>query len=281
MDTQAQLELAQQVAETVQEVPGVVAVALGGSLARGRAQPNSDVDLGIYYRATHPPDVQALKRVARALGDVHAGETVTNYGGWGPWVNGGAWLNIAGQRVDWIYRDLGRVAATIEKCQQGRPEREIHGGHPHGFHSHIYLGEVFYNQIFSDPAGELARLKERVRVYPARLKEALVKTYLWETEFALLISEKSVSRGESSYVAGCFFECVYSLLQVLFALNTRYFVNEKGAVEETRAFERCPADFADHVDDIMGSVGGTVEALERNHRRLHALVTQVAALTVA
>jgi hypothetical protein len=279
MDTRAKLELAHHVARALEQIPGVAAVALGGSLARGRAQPNSDIDLGIYYHAAHAPNVQAFREAACTLGDANAGETVTDYGGWGAWVNGGAWLELEGQRVDWIYRDLGRVAEVIERCQRGRPERQVHGGHPHGFHSHIYLGEVFYSQTLSDPAGELARLKERVRVYPARLKEALIKTYLWEAEFALLISEKPISRGESSYVAGCFFECVYSLVQVLFALNERLFVNEKGAVEETGTLGRCPAGFADEVSSVMGSIGNTPEVLERSRRRLHVLLTQVAALT--
>ena len=33
---------------------------------------------------------------------------------WGPWLNGGAWLQANGRRVDWLYRDLLRVATTIE-----------------------------------------------------------------------------------------------------------------------------------------------------------------------
>lgn len=39
----------QRLADTVLEVPGVRAVMLGGSRARGDHTPESDVDLGIYY----------------------------------------------------------------------------------------------------------------------------------------------------------------------------------------------------------------------------------------
>ena len=35
--------------------PGVVAVVLGGSQARGTAAPDSDVDLGLYYDPASPP----------------------------------------------------------------------------------------------------------------------------------------------------------------------------------------------------------------------------------
>ena len=39
-----------RIAHRLQEADGVVAVALGGSGARGTHRPDSDVDLGLYYR---------------------------------------------------------------------------------------------------------------------------------------------------------------------------------------------------------------------------------------
>lgn len=204
---------------------------------------------------------------------------MSGYGGWGTWVNGGAWLNVQGQQVDLIYRDLDRVAGVLKQCRAGQPERALHGGHPHGFHSPIYLGEVYYARILYDPARELRTLQEQLAVYPPKLKAALVLAFLHEAAFALAISEKPVKRAESSYVTGCFFECVYSLVQVLFALNERYFVNEKGAVAETRTFEKSSADFADEATDILGFVGRTAEELERNHKRLDAIIQSVKSLS--
>jgi predicted nucleotidyltransferase len=40
-----------RLADRLTSVPGVVAVLLGGSRARGDQVPESDVDLGLYYRA--------------------------------------------------------------------------------------------------------------------------------------------------------------------------------------------------------------------------------------
>jgi predicted nucleotidyltransferase len=45
------IRLAEDIAERLGNVTGVVAVALGGSWARGEAHPDSDVDLGVYYGA--------------------------------------------------------------------------------------------------------------------------------------------------------------------------------------------------------------------------------------
>lgn len=274
MDVAAQYALAEELTERLGWIPGVRAVTLGGSLARGRGQPGSDIDLGVYYHADAPPDIWIFKMLAQAVDDSGTDETVTGYGGWGTWVNGGAWLNVKGQRVDFIYRDLDRVTRVLEQCRAGQPERHLHGGHPHGFHSPIYLGEVYYARILYDPIGELRALQEQLAVYPPELKKALIPMFLQVAEFALAIGEKSVKRAESSYVAGCFFECVYSLVQVLFALNERYFINEKGAVTETRTFEKSPQGFADEVTDVLGCVGRTVKELEHNHKRLNCLVQE-------
>ncbi len=274
-----QWALAKQLAGHLGRIPGVRAVTLGGSLARGRGGPGSDVDIGIYYRAEDAPDIGAFRVLAREVDDRGSDDTVSDYGGWGSWVDGGAWLKVGGRSVDWIYRDLDRVERVAERCEAGHPERELHGGHPHGFHSPIYLGEVVYSRVLYDPAEELARLKARLAAYPPKLKAALTATSLREAAFALAVSEKSVKRAESAYVAGCFFECVYDLVQVLFALNERYFVNEKGAVAETRTFKVCPSGFVDEVTDVLATVGRTPGELRANHERLRGLLEQVKALS--
>ncbi|MGS2647610.1 nucleotidyltransferase domain-containing protein [Streptosporangium sp. LJ11] len=81
MDDMALGALAQRLAR----IPGVVAVVLGGSRARGTHRPDSDIDLGLYYRGDL--DVTAL----RALAEQETGEQteLTAPGGWGPWVDGG------------------------------------------------------------------------------------------------------------------------------------------------------------------------------------------------
>lgn len=277
-DLAVELRLARRVAERLEAIPGVVAVALGGSLARGRARPDSDIDLGLYYRSEAPLDIAALRRVAADLDDAGTGDAVTESGAWGPWIDGGAWLRVEGRRVDWLYRDLDRMEEIAALAARGEISRHAQPGHPHGFHSHIYLGEIHHNRALSDPRGELARLKARLEPYPPRLARALVEGHLWQAGFALDASEKAAARGDVGYVAGCLFECAYCLVQVLFAHNGRWFVNEKGALDETRGFERVPADFADAVTDVLARPGASSGALERSRRTMRRLVDSVAEL---
>lgn len=272
------LALAERVAERLAGVPDVVALVLGGSLARGRGAPDSDLDIGLYYRPARPPSITALEQIAAELDDSGAGDAVYNFGGWGPWVNGGAWLSIEGHRVDWIYRDLDQVERVFSACERGEIARHIQPGHPHGFHTHIYLGEVHYSRSLFDPSGTLGRLKERVERYPERLALALIETYSWQAYTALGASEKSVARAESAYVAGCLFECAYCLTQVLFALNRRFYVNEKGALAETRTFGRVPAGFADTVHEVLSQPGDSAAALKASWNRMWALADGVGKL---
>ena len=73
-------DLAGCAAARLQEIEGVEAVVLGGSLARGEGHPDSDVDLGIYYRPEHLSSVEALRELAGELDDRHLPDLVTDFG---------------------------------------------------------------------------------------------------------------------------------------------------------------------------------------------------------
>ena len=52
------LSVAESVASRLGKIERVVAVTVGGSCARGTAEKNSDLDLGIYYWSSKPPSVK-------------------------------------------------------------------------------------------------------------------------------------------------------------------------------------------------------------------------------
>src|SRR5690606_13788924 len=101
-------------------LPGVVAVVLGGSRARGTERPDSDWDVGLYYRGGFDADLIA------GLG--FPGH-VAQPGEWGRIVNGGAWLTVEGQPVDVLLRDLDVVERWWADAQDGRFEMDNVEGH--------------------------------------------------------------------------------------------------------------------------------------------------------
>ncbi|MBB2946083.1 hypothetical protein FB565_005841 [Actinoplanes lutulentus] len=232
-------------------VPGVIGVVLGGSRARGTHTPDSDTDLGIYYRA--PLDTAGLRTIATSVGG--PGATVTEPGGWGPWVDGGGWLDIGGSAVDWIYRDLDRVHGCWADAEQGRYAFHTQAGHPLGAADHAYPGELALGRVLSDPTGELAALQGRVRVFPRPLAQALVEG-LWEADFLIGLARKAVSRGDSAYVAGCLFRLVGVCTHALHGAAGRWLINEKGAVAAAGALPGAPQRFAARVDAVFTAVSG-------------------------
>ncbi len=245
-------------------VPGIRAIALGGSRARGEATAQSDYDIGLYYEADHPIDVGRLAKAAMLLPGA-ASSSVTAIGEWGPWINGGAWLTVAGTqgstRVDLLYRELGKVRGVIEACHAGRVERVYQPGHPHAFVSAIYMGEVALAQVLWDPDAVLAPLKRQCTPYPPALAEALIRSFLWEAKFALENALHGRGKDDPAYVAGCGFRAVACLCQTLFALNGVYLLNEKGATQAADRLPRHPPDFAARIAQAIAAGAAGLPAL--------------------
>jgi predicted nucleotidyltransferase len=271
--------LLERIAPALAAVPGVGAVVLGGSRATGAAHAASDYDVGLYFSERTGLDVKRLLEAVKRLVDDPDAARVTEVGGWGPWIVGGGWLTIAGRKVDLLYRPIESVETVIRECRQGRISMDYQPGHPHGFCSAIWMGEVALCRPLSDSDGALADLKAMTAPYPEALREALIRRFLWETLFSIENAETAVPRGDQTYIAGCAFRSLACAAQVLFALNRRYLINEKGALDAAarlpltidnlsertrsawqaigdRSFERALAEFGSIERELAGLAEG-------------------------
>jgi len=236
-------------------VPGVAAVVLGGSRARGTDNPASDYDLGLYYGSETPLDIEALLAAARELVDDPSAAAVTPVGGWGPRIVGGGWLSVGGRKVDLLYRGIEPVRDIIAQCRAGQVSMAYQPGHPHGFCSAIWMGEVALCRPLHDPQGAIAALKAATTPYPDALRDALLRMFLWEVLFSIENGEIAVARGEQTHIAGCVYRALCCTAQVLFALNRRYLINEKGALAEAAGFPSTLPDLAARVARVWAAVG--------------------------
>jgi predicted nucleotidyltransferase len=268
-------EILGQVVGRVAKIEGVRAIVLGGSRARGTADERSDIDLGIYYDGADPFSTTALGAAAKDLDDRHSDGLVTSFGEWGPAVNGGGWLEIRGRHVDFLYREISAVREAIEECIAGRTRIIYQLGHPLGFHMQIYAGEVHVCRPLFDPAGAIAGLKSKVREYPEKFRTAAVAKHLFDAEFEISIAAKPAARGDVMYVAGCLFRAAGFMTIVLYALNRRFFLNEKGAFAESRQFAIKPARFHDTVASVLGHIGTTPAELSASVAGFQSLVTEL------
>lgn len=244
-----------QIIHAFNGVAGIDAIVLGGSHATGTANKDSDIDIGIYYDEVSF-DLSSFRQMAFLLDDEHQKNTITDPGEWGPWINGGGWLKIDGIAVDILFRDTKKVITVIDDCINGKISIDYQCGHPFGFVNSIYMGEVAYCKILSSNNSIIFDQKKRLIKLPKNYRIATIEKFLWECEFSQQCGIKAMGKGDVLYAAGSLFRCAVSLLQVLYAINEMYMLNEKGSLErllkQKEAF--IPVDFASDVEAALSGL---------------------------
>ncbi|WP_203137269.1 nucleotidyltransferase domain-containing protein [Microbacterium sp. JZ31] len=256
----------QHMAESLAAVPGVVAVTLGGSRARGMHRPDSDFDLGVYYR---PGDLDLAALGALAARVTGRAVPVAGPGGWGPWVDGGAWLEVDGTRIDWILRDVARVEEQCERAARGAFAFHPQPGHPFGFLDVSYAGEVATAIPLSDPAGVLEGLTARVTPYPEPLRKAMLDG-LWQVDFLLEAARKGAARADTTYVAVCLSHAALLVAHAWHADAGAWVLNEKGLVPGAVRLGATARRFVDVATAVLARPGGTPEELAASIDALRA-----------
>jgi predicted nucleotidyltransferase len=277
--TVEQRDLIDGLVRELSAVDGVAAVVLGGSYARGCAHAGSDIDLGLLYSERAPFAIEAIRALAAQVHDVAGGPVVTGFYEWGPWVNGGAWLTVRGQRVDLLYRSLEHLERVIDDAEAGRYEVHHFQQPPFGFFSATYLGELAVCVPLFDRAGALERLRGRVVCYPDALRSAVLQNSLWHAEFTLAVARKCAARGDVYGTAGCATRVAFHLVLALFALNRAYLVNDKTALAECAAFARVPRQFGARLQRVLSRPGAALAELAETVAALDELFRETAVLT--
>lgn len=266
-----------QLVSALARAPGVVAVVLGGSYASGAARPDSDVDLGLYYRPDSPFRIDDIVQIARQV--AIQSPTVTDFYEWGSWVNGGAWIHTAAGKVDFLYRNLDHVTRTIDEAEQGIVHHDYPQQPPYGFYSVTYLAETQVCLPLFDPTGVIAALKARVECYPELLHRRVVDNSLWSAEFTLLHARSFAAQGDVYNTVGCLTRTATNLTQALFALNRRYYMSDKRAMREIDTFAAVPAGYPVTLSDILAAPGHDARTLVQSTAALETLWQRVVELT--
>ncbi len=263
----------QGIVDTLIEVDGLQAIVLGGSWASNTQRPDSDIDLGLYYREDTALDIDQVRKIVNVLNDFPDPE-VTELGGWGKWVNGGAWLTIKGQRVDFIYRNIDFVSTIIDECNKGETRFDFLQQPPYGFYSYIYCAETQQCKILYDPQRAIEGLKAKISGYSALLKNTIINSFLWQAEFSLELAKKSANTGNVFYAAGCLTRIASSMVQVLYALNETYFISDKRLYKDVEQFNLKPQDLVLRLDNILGDIGCESKKLAETLMNTQILLTE-------
>jgi hypothetical protein len=115
--------------------------------------------------------------------------------------------------------------------------------------------------------------------YPDKLREALIRRFQWEVLFSIDNAQTAIPRGDPSYIAGCAFRALACATQVLFAVNGRYLINEKGAVAAAARLPLTVGDFAKRARGVWQAIG--LAAFDAALGELRLIEREVAGLTEA
>ncbi len=228
----------EHIAERLAEIPGVVAVTLGGSRARGEEREDSDWDFGLYYRG------RIRAEDVRALG--YEG-TVVEPGDWGRLVNGGAWLTIDGARVDLLYRDLDQVEHWTAGAEEGRFEIDRVEGFVAGMPTYALAGELALARIL---VGELPRPS-----FPDALRASAPRRWFGSAEFSLDVAEAAAGRADTVACGGLLARAAIAAAQARLAERGEWALNEKGIVRRAGI---------GHVDAVLAAIGSSPHELGRS-----------------
>jgi predicted nucleotidyltransferase len=226
-------------------LPGALAVVLGGSRAGATHRPDSDWDLGVYYRGSQRPlDPGDLRRLG------HRGH-VSELGEWGPIMHGGAWLTIDGTPVDVLFRDLDTVEHWLDEARQGRFEVLSQNGYIVGAPTYLPVGELATCRTI---AGEVPRPS-----FPDPLAATAVQLWGGRAGVALMFAEGYARANDAVCCAGMLAESVLCIAHARLAERRAWVLNEKRLVQragldEVQAMLARPGATAAELADTVAMV---------------------------
>jgi hypothetical protein len=235
------------VADRLTALPGVVAVALGGSRAQDQHAPDADYDLGLYYRGHFDP---------QTLRDCGWPGEVSELGGWGGGLfNGGGWLTVDGQRVDVHYRDLDVIESIMAEAEQGRFVIEPLLFHLAGIPSYLLLAELAINRTLT---GILPRPE-----YPVALREAAPRDWWGRAELIFGYAIEGGARSSRSTLAiGLAAQAATCAAHAIVAARGQWVTNEKRLLPAAGL-----ADVDTLITEVPRDPDGAVTMIDRIRRR--------------
>lgn len=225
----------EQIADAFYCLPGVEAVALGGSRAQGTSRADSDWDVAIYYREVFDP---------QTVRDLGWPAQLSEVGGWGRVFNGGGKLTVDEQLVDVHYRDLSLIDEIHEAAILGEFTIEPLLFHQAGLPSYILLAELGINVTLR---GEVPQWD-----YPKALRHSAPKIWWDRADHTLRYANSHARNGRVAQCAGLLSEAACHTAHAILAHRGQWVTNEKQLLNKA-GLRR--------IDDLVARMGTARESL--------------------
>lgn len=193
-------------------LPGVLAISLGGSVAAGLADAESDFDLHVFWRAPLATDEQRAAGLAPAA---EPGSLAVGVRFWGLEDH----LRIGGRIVELVYVNLDELRDELARAYHEGLAAE-------GFATAL-LYSAAQGRPLHDPQGALAELRSRLASYPEPTRQLLLASHPTLLRTYLKHLRVAQARGDVLFVQHRRYTVQMVWFNALFALNRRYHPGEK------------------------------------------------------
>ena len=139
-------------------------------------------------------------------------------------MNGGAWLQVEGTKVDVLLRDLDVVDHWSARAQEGEFELDALLGYVAGVPTYSLLAE---RAVASVLHGALSQVGE----YPSKLAERAPQRWRFCSDFTLMYARMQAAKGDVVGAVGQAAKAVLEAAHARLCASGRWVLNEKRLVE--------------------------------------------------
>jgi hypothetical protein len=203
----------QQIVAAMADLPGVAAIALGGSTAAGLADDASDFDVYVYY---HQPLAVSADRAVRLHPLADEGTLEVGLTTFGLEDH----LYMQGKLIELVYLELDRLSFETDQAYGQGLSGE-------GYTTAL-LYILFRSQIYHDATGAATALHARLRAaYPEPTRTRLLREYPELLRYYLELLRISQRRDDLLFVQHMRYSIQMIFFNLLFALNRLYHLGGK------------------------------------------------------
>lgn len=253
-------------------VCGEYAIALAGAHAKGVADVNSDLDMFIYTEGIQPYSFRkALIENIADNDDIYISEEIDKE----PW-GGIIDFFYKGYKIETNVRDIKNVRNVVDECLQGKIKIFPASWTLHGYYNYVYLSEIDFIKPLEDAYKVVYNLKQKLKSYPLNLKKTIInefwcKSNQWLNNFHYI---SAINRMDSIYTSGIVQQTFHSIVQVLFALNEKYFSGDKKIEKQLSDLAFCPRCLIENIEFLLAS-NKKVNLLQQQRRILCDTVSEI------
>lgn len=265
---------ARKVADIYAELPEVVSVAIGGSLARRYTDLVSDIEMYVYYERNLPSEEEIKAILKRLNAKLTRSKKVHWYHpAWGYHT----FFAFDGMKFELGYRDIHETFVRMKNFRSKLilPKHGIHDT-PFGHYESGVASCLTECRPLVDKKEQIKQIKEYLADYKgSAIRLETFKYYIEDAITILSVKTKYAALRNDDYnFNACMARAIRSLVISLFALNGTYYPGDKWNKRYLSKFQIMPKNYEERINQIFNSCELSRDDKQEKHRILLSLVRE-------